>query len=82
MKALARVVVMAFSIAILIAAFGSPAWASNFKDSTVFTFTVPVELPGVASPAGPYVFKVLDSMADRNEYRSLTRTGPISTQHF
>ena len=33
---------------------------------TIFTFSQPVELPGVSLPAGTYTFKVLDSLADRN----------------
>ena len=33
---------------------------------TIFTFSQPVELPGVSLPAGTYAFKVLDSLADRN----------------
>jgi hypothetical protein len=33
---------------------------------TIFTFSQPVELPGVTLPAGTYAFKVLDSLADRN----------------
>ena len=33
---------------------------------TIFTFSQPVELPGVTLPAGTYAFKVLDSLADRS----------------
>jgi hypothetical protein len=40
--------------------------ASEFDKKTIFTFSQPVELPGVALPAGTYVFKVLDSLSDRN----------------
>lgn len=47
-------------------AAGSVANASEFDKKTIFTFSQPVELPGVALPAGTYVFKVLDSLSDRN----------------
>ena len=42
------------------------AKASLDDKLTIFTFSQPVELPGVTLPAGTYAFKVLDSLADRN----------------
>lgn len=40
--------------------------ASEMNQKTVFTFSNPVELPGMVLTAGTYVFKLLDSSSDRN----------------
>ena len=61
---------------------GSLAWlgailapglrADDWNRKTVFTFSGPVEIPGVhvkgwaVLPAGTYVFKILDSQSDRH----------------
>jgi hypothetical protein len=50
--------------AILLGVF--PALADEWNKRTVVTFSAPVELPGVALPAGTYVFKLLDSVSNRN----------------
>ena len=50
----------------VVLAAGFVANASELDKKTIFTFSQPVELPGVALPAGTYVFKVLDSLSDRN----------------
>ena len=50
----------------VVLAAGFVANASESDKKTIFTFSQPVELPGVALPAGTYVFKVLDSISDRN----------------
>jgi hypothetical protein len=42
------------------------ARASEWNQKTIFTFSGPVEIPGKVLPAGTYVFKLADSMADRN----------------
>ncbi len=41
------------------------ARADEWNKKTIFTFNQPVEIPGVVLPAGTYVFKLADSMADR-----------------
>jgi hypothetical protein len=40
--------------------------ASPSDKKIVVTFNTPVEIPGKALPAGTYVFRVLDSVANRN----------------
>jgi hypothetical protein len=50
----------------VVLAAGFVANASESDKKTIFTFSQPVELPGVVLPAGTYVFKVLDSLTDRN----------------
>jgi hypothetical protein len=42
------------------------AKADEWNQKTVFTFSGPVEIPGQVLPAGTYVFKLADSMSDRN----------------
>lgn len=42
------------------------ASADEYNKLTIFTFSAPVELPGVTLPAGTYTFKLADSMADRD----------------
>lgn len=61
-----RIVMLAFFVACVAAALGSPARADEHDKLTIFTFSQPVELPGVTLPAGTYSFKLLDSFGDRN----------------
>jgi hypothetical protein len=42
------------------------ARADEWDKKTVFTFSGPVEIPGMVLPAGTYVFKLMDSESDRN----------------
>lgn len=42
------------------------ARADQWDQRTVFTFNVPVEVPGQVLPAGTYVFKLAPSQSDRN----------------
>jgi hypothetical protein len=45
---------------------GAGAKADQWNRKTVATFSDSVEIPGQVLPAGTYVFKLLDSTADRN----------------
>jgi hypothetical protein len=42
------------------------AEADEWDQKTTVTFSGPVEIPGQVLPAGTYVFKLADSMSDRN----------------
>ncbi len=42
------------------------AKADAWDQRTIFTFNQPVEIPGQVLPPGTYVFKLMDSLADRN----------------
>ena len=69
-KPRSRALGFAFSISVLCMAFSTMASAqlSPSKRTTV-TFSAPVEIPGAGAqvlPAGTYVFKLLDSISDRN----------------
>jgi len=61
-----------FCIAVLGTTFSSSVKADDFNNTTVVTFSGPVEIPGVhlqgwaVLPAGTYVFKVLDSQSNRH----------------
>ena len=61
-----------FCAALIGAAFSPSAKADDWNRKTMLTFSEPVEIPGVhlagwgVLPAGTYVFKILDSGADRH----------------
>lgn len=52
-------------LALLTLAIPSSASASELDKETLFTFSAPVELPGIALPAGTYMFKLFDPDGDR-----------------
>jgi hypothetical protein len=58
-----------FCIAALCMLVVPAATADDWNRKTVITFSEPVEVPGVGAqtlPAGTYVFKIMDSQADRH----------------
>lgn len=61
-----------FCAALIGATLAPSARADDWNRETVFTFSTPVEIPGVhlsgwgVLPAGTYVFKILDSKSDRH----------------
>jgi hypothetical protein len=65
MKNLLRLGQFLFVLILLLIA-GSVVRSSVSDKLTIFTFSQPVELPGVTLPAGTYAFKLLDSIADRS----------------
>lgn len=50
----------------LLAVMPPRAKADEWNQKTVFTFSGPVEIPGQVLSAGTYVFKLADSLSDRN----------------
>ena len=52
--------------AAILSSLGSVAKADEWDQKTVFTFNVPVEIPGQVLGPGTYVFKLADSTSDRN----------------
>jgi hypothetical protein len=66
---LSRALVFVFSITVLLMMWSTPASAQPGNRKTTVTFSAPVEIPGVGAqvlPAGTYVFRLLDSLSDRN----------------
>ena len=72
MKFLKAVPTTMFCAALIGATLAPSARADDWNRETVFTFSTPVEIPGVhlagwgVLPAGTYVFKILDSKSDRH----------------
>jgi hypothetical protein len=66
-------------ITLLGAALAPSVMADRWDQKTTFTFSGPVEIPGVhlkgfgVLPAGTYVFKILDSGSDRNIVQILSQ---------
>jgi hypothetical protein len=64
-----RVHVFAFAflgIALLLTFLSPAVSADEWNKKTILTFSAPVEIPGKVLPAGTYVFKLLDSPANRH----------------
>jgi hypothetical protein len=64
-----KVVTMLCCFVLMALAFSAKVQADTYNKKTTFTFSAPFEVPGVDAqvlPAGTYVFKLLDSMSDRN----------------
>jgi len=64
---IAKSLLVVLALALLVGALVSPARADTYNKETAFTFSQPIEIPGGKTlPAGTYVFKLLDSQADRH----------------
>ena len=64
-----KVGAMMFCLTLVTLAFPPRGNADEWNKKTTVTFRVAVEIPGVGAqvlPAGTYVFKLLDSLSDRN----------------
>jgi hypothetical protein len=61
-----KVKIIAFACVGLAGMMVSQAKADEWDQKTIFTFSGPVEIPGQVLSPGTYVFKLADSMSDRN----------------
>ena len=59
----------------LLAVMPTSVRASEWDQLVYFTFNAPVEVPGVALPAGTYMFKLADADGNRNVIRVLSKDG-------
>lgn len=69
LKGWTRTLLCALSVAALLTGLSVAASAQPWNKKTTVTFSAPVEIPGVGAqvlPAGTYVFRLLDSLSDRN----------------
>jgi hypothetical protein len=70
-----RIFMCVVVIALLAPFTASPASAQNFDERVFFTFSGPVELPGVALPAGKYIFRLPDPTSTHNVVQVLSGDG-------
>jgi len=64
-----KVFVTIFFLSLIVLAFAPTMSAQRWDKKTIVKFSAPVEIPGVGAqilPAGTYVFKLVDSLSDRN----------------
>lgn len=61
-----QTIVLTFCGSLFLAAFPHPASADLWNHRTKLTFTEAIEVPGKVLPAGTYIFKLMDSNADRH----------------
>src|ERR1044071_9424907 len=68
-KRWSRAFVFVFGVTMLGMMFSSTASAQRYDKKTTVMFSGPVEIPGPSAqvlPSGTYVFRLLDSLSDRN----------------
>lgn len=66
MKRKLKAAVLALSTLLLFATIAPRSQADAWNKKTVVTFNDSVEIPGQVLPAGTYVFKLADSLSNRN----------------
>ena len=66
---------IALASAVLFSSLLPRARADEWDQKTIFTFNVPVEVPGQVLGPGTYVFKLADSQADRNIVQIFNKEG-------
>jgi hypothetical protein len=67
---------LVFAVIALLGPFAAlPASAQTFDERVFFTFSAPVELPGVVLPQGKYIFRLPDATATRNVVQVLSGDG-------
>jgi hypothetical protein len=78
-----KMLLLLFGIGVLGLALAPNAKANQWNERTVFTFTEPVEVPGMALPAGTYVFRVLGAATGHDAVQIVNEKNPkISTIVF
>lgn len=65
----------AVAAAVLALLSATSARADTWNQLTYFTFSAPVEIPGVALPAGTYMFKLADTEESRNVIQVFNKDG-------
>ena len=75
--------IVASTLAVLVAGIGGTARAQTSDYRTYFTFTTPVTLPGVTLPAGRYLFRLADPNSSRKVISVLSADGktPLAMLH-
>jgi hypothetical protein len=65
----------AVAVAVFALLSATSARADSWNQLTYFTFSAPVEIPGVALPAGTYMFKLADTEESRNVVQVFSKDG-------
>src|SRR6266852_5468497 len=73
MQRLTSVLASALLVGLVTGLSARPAQASEFDKLTYLTFSGPVEIPGVALPAGTYIFKLADANSGSRVIQVLSR---------
>lgn len=60
-----KIVMLLVTMAFFGTTLSPQARADEWNEKTIFTFSGPVELPGIVLPPGTYVFELADSSSDR-----------------
>jgi LPXTG-motif cell wall-anchored protein len=63
---MSNIKILAFTCVGLIGMMAPHAKADEWNEKTIFTFHAPVEIPGQVLAPGTYVFKLADSLSDRD----------------
>jgi hypothetical protein len=74
MQRIPSFLIVALAVGVL-AVLPASARADTWDQLTYFTFSAPVEIPGVALPAGTYMFKLADADGSRNVIRVVSKDG-------
>jgi LPXTG-motif cell wall-anchored protein len=61
-----KAVVLILMVCAYVSVLPTPSPADQWNKKTIITFSQPVEIPGKVLPAGTYVFKLYDSLSNRN----------------
>ncbi len=71
------------ALAVLTAGIGGTAYAQTEDARTYFTFSAPVQLPGVTLPAGRYLFRLADPTTGRKVISVMSADGktPLAMLH-
>jgi len=75
MKRLSFISASALVVGLVAGLSARPAQASGSDRLTYFTFSAPVEVPGVGLAAGTYIFKLADSGSSSNVVQVFSRDG-------
>ena len=75
MQRLSSVLAGVVVVALFAGPFARPAQASDFDKLTYVTISGPVEIPGVALPAGTYIFKLADPDTGNRVVQVLSKDG-------
>jgi hypothetical protein len=72
---LTKITVAAFTLAVVWLVMTPAAYADDWDKATRFTVNQPFEIPGMVLPAGTYIVKIVDLVAERHVVRFTSEDG-------